>query len=119
MNRIVISTLAQVFLIAAVAADDAPVLTVGIGQSEEFHFDGKPSTGYRWFLDEDASTGLGVVDVETLGYGETYTRLLGASAPYRFRIGCEREGRAELVFDYVSPGGASVAETRMLHIVCE
>ena len=118
----------QVFALAALAlavavpgasADGMTQHTIRIGDSEEFHFDGKPSTGYRWILNEEESSGLDIVTVESLGYSDPYTRLLGADAPFSFRLTCARSGSAELQFDYLSPAGSTVGDTQIYKVLCE
>jgi predicted secreted protein len=94
--------------------------TIKSGNSYEFQFDGNPSTGYQWKLNEAQSSGLDVVKVESLGYGRPLTKKIGAPAPFLFRITCQSEGNAELHFDYVSPGSAqTVAESHTHWARCE
>lgn len=100
-------------------AEETADTVQAVGETTEFHFDGKPSTGYGWFLDPDASTGLDIAQVEALGYGAPYTKLLGADAPFRFRISCLKAGYADLLFNYRSPDGMTVAATRSRQARCE
>lgn len=111
--------LAVTLITGAAMADGSEETVMRIGEAREIQFDGKPSTGYRWVLNEDGSTGLDAVTVEDLGYGETYTELLGASAPYRFRMTCEKSGLADLQFDYLAPDRSTVSATQTLSIRCE
>jgi predicted secreted protein len=91
-----------------------------IGNSYEFEMEGNPSTGYKWKLNAQASTGLDVVKVEALGYGKAKSRKVGAPAIFIFRITCIGSGFARLQFDYVSPGSnRKVARSHTHDLRCE
>lgn len=77
--------------------------SVKAGSSWEFQIEGNPSTGYIWRLNEGESENPAIVKVEDLGYGEPETKLLGAPAPYRFRITGLTPGFAKLHFEYLRP----------------
>ncbi len=77
-----------------------------------------PSTGYAWILNQETSTGLDLVVVDSLGYGPPETDLIGAPAPALFSVSCTGRGNVRLVFDYVSPDGTTVGETRAVDLVC-
>jgi len=76
------------------------------GASYIFELEGNPFVGYRWRLNPRASENLAIVMVEDLGYGEGKSigkKLIGAPAPYRFRITALTPGFARLYFEYVHP----------------
>lgn len=75
------------------------------GNSYEFQFKGNPSTGYKWRYNSGKSENPGVVRVDDLGYGTATSRMMGAPAPYFFRVTCLKAGQAELWFAYVGPTG--------------
>lgn len=80
--------------------------TLSPGASFVFKLGGNPSTGYRWRLNAGASENPAIVKVEDLGYGEGKSsgkKLIGAPAPYRFRITGVSPGFAKLHFEYVQP----------------
>jgi predicted secreted protein len=79
---------------------------------------GNPSTGYRWVLNETASSGLETVVVEMLGYGPPETDLIGAPAIFGIGITCAGTGEAVLQFDYLSPDNSTVAESEIRKITC-
>jgi inhibitor of cysteine peptidase len=77
-----------------------------VGASYVFELGGNPSTGYKWRLNQGASENLAIVTVEDLGYSAAKTsgkKLVGAPAPYRFRITGLAPGSARLHFEYVRP----------------
>ena len=74
-----------------------------IGASWVVEFEGNPSTGYKWRLDQAGSENPAIVEVEDLGYGEAKSKLLGAPAPQRFRLTGLSAGFAKLHFEYVQP----------------
>lgn len=82
-------------------------------------FPGNPSTGYHWVLNRSVSTGLDLVAVEDRGYGAPETDLIGAPAPALVAVRCTGTGPVRLVFDYTSPDGSTVAETRAEEVVCD
>lgn len=90
---------------AATAAEAASRGNARAGNSYEFHFEGNPSTGYRWLYNEAKSDNPGIVRVDDLGYGKPASRKLGAPAPYNFRVTCLKGGNAELWFAYRGPTG--------------
>lgn len=100
-------------LLAAVAA--APALAGEIILS----LPANPSTGYHWVLDESTSTGLDLVRVEDRGHGPPESNMIGAPAPALFATACLAPGPVRLVFDYVSPDGLTVGETRAIDLTCD
>ena len=94
-------------LLAASACIAAPeTKSVRVGESWVTEFEGNPSTGYKWRLDEGGSENLSSVKVVDLGYGEpppSDKQLVGRPAPYRFRIISVAPGFAKLHFEYVQP----------------
>jgi predicted secreted protein len=91
-------------------ADAASGKSLKVGSSSQLKFGGNPSTGYRWRLDRGASTGLGLVKVQSLGYGGGSGKrdghvVVGAPAPFAFRVTCVKPGTANLRFVYVGPTG--------------
>jgi len=92
-------------------ADAASGKNLKVGSSSQLQFGGNPSTGYRWSLDRGASTGLGLVSVQSLGYGDGSNKnkeghvVVGAPAPFAFRVTCVKQGTANLRFVYVGPTG--------------
>jgi inhibitor of cysteine peptidase len=94
------------------AANEAKSLRVGTSWVVEMQ--GNPSTGYTWRLDPGASENVSIVKVEDLGYGESKSsgkKLIGAPAPYRFRITGVSQGFAKLHFEYVQPWVGKPAKT--------
>jgi Predicted secreted protein len=88
--------------------------SVRAGTSYVLELGGNPSTGYRWRLNQGSSENLAIVKVEDLGYGEAKSsgkKLLGAPAPYRFRITGLSPGFAKLAFEYVQPWVGKPAKT--------
>ena len=79
---------------------------------------GNPSTGYRWIVDEEASTGLDHVTIEDLGYGEPAKPMPGAPAPFRFQVTCTSPGTVEISFDYLSPDKTTVGQTATHQMDC-
>lgn len=92
---------------------------VRAGEPMELTFPANPSTGYHWALNAESSTGAEFATVEDLGYGPPDSALIGAPAPVRFRVSCAGVGAVRLVFDYVSPDGSTVAETRAVELACD
>jgi predicted secreted protein len=78
-----------------------------------------PSTGYQWVLDEAASTGLDLVRLEDRGHGPPVSGQIGAPAEKLFAAVCRAPGPVRLVFDYVSPDGTTVGETRSITLTCD
>lgn len=103
-------------VLAALALLPLPALADG---DVVLKFPANPSTGFHWVLDEAASTGLDLVTVEDRGYGEPETTMLGAPAPAFFAVHCTGMGPVRLVFDYTSPDGSTVAETRAAELTCD
>ena len=98
------------------AALAAPALG---GGDVVLQFPANPSTGYHWVLNEVASSGLDLVVVEDQGHGPPESALLGAPAPALVAVRCTGTGPVRLVFDYTSPDGSTVAETRAAELVCD
>lgn len=94
-----------------------------VGTSWEFELRGNPSSGYIWVLDEDSSTGLETLDIESLGYRkapEQGTKLIvGQPAQYVFRLTCVAAGPAHLYFDFLAPDRKTVGKTQELRTRCE
>jgi predicted secreted protein len=95
---------------ASTPAGAASGKSLKVGSSSQLQFGGNPSTGYRWKLDRGASTGLGLVKVQSLGYGGGSGKrdghvVVGAPAPFAFRVTCIKPGNANLRFTYVGPTG--------------
>jgi predicted secreted protein len=86
--------------------------------SLEVRLPGNPSTGYQWRLNAETSSGLERVDVESLGYGEPESDLMGAPAPFVFRVVCVSAGAVMLRFDYVSPSGLTISKTAEHEMDC-
>jgi len=79
-----------------------------IGSRWEFKLEGNPGTGYTWRLDAAASHGLDLIKLESLGYmsgKKTRPGMVGAPAPFVFRLTCLKPGDADLWFQYVGPTG--------------
>jgi len=91
----------------------------GLAEDVILSLPANPSTGYAWVLDEAASTGLDLVLVEDRGYGPPDSTLIGAPAPAIFAVICVAPGPVRLVFDYVSPAGKTVGETRSIEVTCD
>lgn len=100
---------ASFLAVAACAADEVTLLSLP----------GNPSTGYAWTLNADSSTGLDRVEIEDRGYGPPESALIGAPAPRLFAVSCTDRGPVRLVFDYVSPDGTTIGETRAVDIDCD
>lgn len=92
-----------------------------LGNSFEFQLEGNPSTGYKWVLNETTSSGLDLVQVESLGYGPSDGKpgMVGAPAPFKFRITCIKAGFADLFFDYIGPTGKRSRESHETWVRCE
>ena len=105
-------------------ADAASGKSLKVGSSSQFQFGGNPSTGYRWRLDRGASTGLGLVRVQSLGYGGGSSKkkeghvVVGAPAPFAFRVTCVKPGNANLRFTYVGPTGKSSSKREGVSVHC-
>jgi inhibitor of cysteine peptidase len=120
LNRQPLVVVALAASVLSLMVGTAPLAHAGSETiSYEFQFEGNPSTGYQWRLNASASKGLDIVDVESLGYGEPTSRLIGAPAPFRFRLTCTGSGTAELHFDYVSPDNTTIAQTHTHWARCE
>jgi len=90
-----------------------------VGLDYIFELQGNPGTGYVWRLNQGASENLALVKVDDLGYGESASgkkKLLGAPAPYRFRITGVAPGFAKLVFDYLRPWEGKPEKTEELWV---
>lgn len=104
---------ATAFLLAMAALtgspSDAAERKLRLGNAFDFNLEGNPSTGYVWILNTSASSGLDAVKVDSRGYqGATKRKrgngvVVGAPAPFVFRITCIKVGFAHLVFDYITP----------------
>lgn len=107
---------------STVAAAGAPAeRRVSVGTSFDIALAGNPSTGYRWVLNEQESTGLDVVNISSLGYGEPTTGkpgMVGRPAEFGFRIGCITAGVATLKFNYVGPTGKFSGKTDVVSLEC-
>jgi predicted secreted protein len=92
-----------------------------LGNSWEFELQGNPSTGYHWELNPTASSGLDLVKVESLGYasGSGKPGMVGAPAPFVFRLTCVKAGTAQLIFDYIGPTGKRSQDSHEAWVRCE
>ena len=106
---------------AAAATDVSTAHKLRIGESQVFQFRGNPSTGYRWMLDRPSSSGLALVKLESLGYASAPHKpgLVGAPAPFRFRVTCLKAGAAHLNFDYVGPTGRNSDKQQDVSVRCQ
>jgi inhibitor of cysteine peptidase len=85
-----------------------------VGEIWVIEFEGNPSTGYKWRVDEAASENLSCVKLLDLGYGKpppSDQKLVGRPAPYRFRIVGVSPGFTKLHFEYVQPWVGKPEET--------
>jgi inhibitor of cysteine peptidase len=114
-NAVAVLSVAAMTTLSSPGAATASGPTIKSGQSYEFQFDGNPSTGYKWQLNEAASSGLDIVRIEVLGYDRPLSKLIGAPAPFVFRLTCMAEGFVELQFDYVSPGSEKTVANSHTH----
>jgi predicted secreted protein len=119
MAALVLGTAASWLAGAPAAADAAHNLH--LGNSRVFQFAGNPSTGYRWTLNKASSSGLDLVQLESLGYASVKSKpgLVGAPAPFRFRVTCVKAGAAQLRFDYIGPTGNKSGKRQDLAVRCE
>jgi inhibitor of cysteine peptidase len=109
-------------LVLGMAPAQVSAKSRAVGTSYMFTLDGNPGTGFKWILNEQASSGIEFVNVESLGYQEptkTGKKLIGAPAPFAFRITCLSAGFAHLIFDYVPPGGGAAGQTHETWARCE
>jgi predicted secreted protein len=83
-----------------------------VGTSWVIELEGNPSTGYRWRLNQKESENPSIVKVEDLGYGEAKSKLIGAPAPYHFRLTGLSPGLAKLRFEYVRPWEGKPEKTK-------
>jgi predicted secreted protein len=118
------AALAAFCLIAAMALTPADARTernLRLGNSWEFQFEGNPSTGYAWRLDAATSDGLDLIKLESLGYasGKKRPGMVGAPAPFRFRITCIKPGTADLWFKYVGPTGKRSRSRHEVWVRCD
>ena len=92
-----------------------------LGNSWEFLLEGNPSTGYRWQLNQSQSSGLGLLKIESLGYMSAQSKpgMVGAPAPFAFRITCIKAGSARLIFDYVPPARKGSNEQHEAWVRCD
>ncbi len=89
-------------------ADAKTKRSLRLGNTWEFQFEGNPSTGYTWQFDAAASDGLDLIKLQSLGYASGRKKrpaVVGAPAPFLFRITCLKPGSADLWFHYVGPTG--------------
>ena len=106
-------------LAIALAATLAPQRAAEANGDVLLSLPANPSTGYAWILNEDQSTGVDLVEIEDRGYGPPESDLIGAPAPALFAVTCTGPGEVRLVFDYVSPSGETVSETRAVALSCD
>jgi predicted secreted protein len=114
--------LAAASWVASVPADAASTSrNLRLGNSWEFLLEGNPSTGYRWELNQSQSTGLDLVKIESLGYVSAKAKpgLVGAPAPFAFRITCIKAGSAHLMFGYVPPTRKSSSQQHEAWVRCD
>ncbi len=98
--------------------------TVRLGNSYTFTFQGNPSTGYIWRLDQSASTGLDAVRLQSLGYRRNTKNkggkaIVGGRSPFAFRLTCVKVGFAHLIFEYERPWEGNARETHEHWARCE
>jgi inhibitor of cysteine peptidase len=108
--------------VAGSPADAKTQRNLRIGNSWELQFEGNPSTGYTWQLDVAASNGLDLIKLESLGYASSRKKrpvVVGAPAPFLFRITCLKPGSADLWFDYVGPTGKRSSKKHEVWVRCE
>lgn len=77
-----------------------------VGETWTFELEGNPSTGYQWRVNKAASSGLGLIRLDSVGYTadrKTKPERVGVSAPFKFRVTGLKPGRARLVLDYSRP----------------
>ncbi len=82
------------------AADERETIHLAAGSIVTIALTDNPSTGYRWRLDEAASTDLSLVDIADAGFEPGGAKLVGAPGTRRFRIVARRAGTAVAVFEY-------------------
>ena len=117
--RLVAATIALTTFGSTAGQSMAAQKAIRVGNSYEFQVAGNPSTGYRWSFNSSKSSGLDVVKIDDLGYGNPASRKLGAPAPYRFRLTCLKAGSAELVFDYVAPDRHTIGKSHVHWVRCK
>jgi hypothetical protein len=104
---------------AASLVSAIPALADGTGQSGEIQYPGNPSTGYTWTYNPEKSENPGIAQVEALGFGDPDSRMIGAPAPYIFRITCLKSGFATLFFEHVAPDRRTIGDTHKDEIRCD
>ena len=109
----------RICFVACVAAIALPATPTAANDVTILSLPGNPSTGYAWHINDAASTGLDLVAIESRGYGPPASDLIGAPAPTLFAVTCIGTGEVRLVFDYVSPSGTTVGETRAVEFTCD
>ncbi len=100
-----------IVLIAMMAASAAPLraaeeretIHLAVGSSATIALTENPSTGYRWRLDQAASTDLSLVEISDAGFEAGGGKLVGAPGTRRFRIVARGAGAAVAVFEYLRP----------------
>ena len=104
------------------SADAKPESDLHIGNPWEFQFEGNPGTGYTWQLDGAASDGLDLIELKSLGYVSRRKKdrpvVVGAPAPFLFRLTCVKPGHADLWFVYVGPTGKRSAKRQEVRVHC-
>jgi len=116
------AALCLVALVIGGPADAKPESDLHIGSSWEFQFAGNPGTGYTWKLDGAASHGLDLIKLKSLGYASRKKErpvVVGAPAPFLFRLTCAKPGHADLWFVYVGPTGKRSAKRQEVRVHCE
>lgn len=78
-----------------------------------------PSTGYRWVLNEGASSGLDHAELTFEGNGPPESAQIGAPSPANFRLRCTGPGPVRLVFEHIAPDGVTIGETRSKEVNCD
>jgi len=100
-----LSVAAAQFVAAGRAAESEH--TGAVGDSYVLELDGNPSTGYRWKLNESKSENLRILRIDDLGYRAAEKPagklIVGAPAPYQYRVTLLASGSATIVFDYLRP----------------
>lgn len=94
-----------IMAINAEARASDQTLRLAVGQSASVELEENPSTGYRWAVDDKASSGLPVVRISDSGFSEREggKRLLGAPGIHRWEIQAVGVGTAKVVFIYRRP----------------
>ncbi|WP_253705888.1 protease inhibitor I42 family protein [Bradyrhizobium sp. WD16] len=82
------------------AADQA--FRLAVGQEAFVALTENPSTGYRWAIDEKASSNLSILQINDRGFSQDGggKRLVGAPGIHRWSIQASKSGHASVTFAY-------------------